>query len=92
MWHVIAQFMPKTVCMICVQDWNYVQARCMEITLELSPTKWPAPDTLGALFDANLDAMLALPLAAMFGGVRYGSATPAGSPPPPTTTFGVIDP
>lgn len=42
----------------------------MEITLELSPNKWPPPETLAALFDANLDAMLALPLVTMFGGVR----------------------
>ena len=78
----------QDLCTTCVQDWNYVQARCMEITLELSPTKWPPPDTLRALFDANLDALLALPLATMFGGVRYGSATPSAS----TTTFGVVDP
>ena len=44
----------------------------MELTLELSQRKWPEPATLGALFAANLDALLALPLTAMFGGARCG--------------------
>ena len=60
--------------LLCGQDWNYVQARCMEITLELSPGKWPPPETLGDLFKANLDSMLALPLATMFSGVRQESS------------------
>ncbi len=42
----------------------------MELTLELSQNKWPPADTLGALFDANLPALLSLPAAALFGGVR----------------------
>jgi hypothetical protein len=42
----------------------------MELTLELSQHKWPPADTLGELFDANLPAMLALPTAALFGGIR----------------------
>ena len=50
-----------------------MQARCMELTLELSQNKWPPPDTLGALFDANLPALLALPAAALFGGVRWAT-------------------
>lgn len=45
----------------------------MDITLELSADKWPPAETLGTLFEANLDAMLALPMAVMFGGVRWGS-------------------
>ena len=44
----------------------------MEITLELSANKWPPAETLGTLFETNIDAMLALPMAAMFGGVRWG--------------------
>ena len=42
----------------------------MELTLELSQNKWPPADTLGDLFDANLPALLALPAAALFGGIR----------------------
>ena len=42
----------------------------MELTLELSQNKWPPPNTLAALFDANLPALLALPVAALFGGIR----------------------
>ena len=67
----------------------------MELTLELSQHKWPPAETLGELFDANLPAMLALPTAALFGGVRcaaYYTTWPDASchnlssmPPPPAT-------
>ena len=52
----------------------------MELTLELSQRKWPSAESLGALFDANLPAMLALPAAALFGGVRC-EASPVLEPP-----------
>ena len=111
-----------------MQDWNYIAAGCMELTLELrwgvlaawrqagmhnwpcvhvcggggavqaagqrsigacmgpcsalerlwlsscvlfsccSPSKWPAEDTLAQLWEDNLDALLAFPLAAAYGG------------------------
>lgn len=41
-----------------------------ELTLELSPSKWPPGESLDALFAANLPALLALPMTAAFGGVR----------------------
>ena len=52
------------------QDWSYVDRHTFELTLELSPGKWPPGETLDALFAANLPALLALPTAAAFGGVR----------------------
>ena len=42
----------------------------MELTLELSENKWPAADLLPGLFEANLPALLAFPLAAAFSGLR----------------------
>jgi hypothetical protein len=45
----------------------------MELTLELSQHKWPQPTELPKLFNDNLRAMLELPLAAGFGGLRRAS-------------------
>jgi hypothetical protein len=52
-----------------LQDWNYLAGDCMELTLELSQLKWPQPEQLPKLFQDNLPAMLAYPLAGAFGGV-----------------------
>ena len=54
---------------VILQDWNYLAGDCMELTLELSQHKWPAPQLLSQLFEDNLPAMLAYPLAGAFGGV-----------------------
>ena len=54
---------------VILQDWNYLAGDCMELTLELSQHKWPAPQLLPQLFEDNLPAMLAYPLAGAFGGV-----------------------
>ena len=40
----------------------------MELTLELSPQKWPPEDALPGLWEDNRDALLALPMAAAYGG------------------------
>lgn len=42
----------------------------MELTVELSQHKWPPEEQLAGLFEANLPAMLAFPLAAAFSGLR----------------------
>lgn len=42
----------------------------MELTVEISQDKWPSEDLLPGLFQANLPAMLAFPLAAAFSGLR----------------------
>lgn len=52
------------------QDWNYLAGECMELTLELSAGKGPLAAQLPQLFADNLNALLAYPLAAAFGGLR----------------------
>eukprot|EP00879_Flechtneria_rotunda_P012002 GHRR01012535.1.p1 GENE.GHRR01012535.1~~GHRR01012535.1.p1 ORF type:complete len:436 (+),score=143.34 GHRR01012535.1:2313-3620(+) len=53
-----------------MQDWNYVAADCLSITLELSDNKWRPESDLQLLWQENIDALLALPLAAALGGVH----------------------
>ena len=48
----------------------------MELTVEVSQNKWPAADLLPGLFEANLPAMLAFPLAAAFSGLRLMPSLP----------------
>ena len=52
-----------------MQDWNYLAGQCMELTLELSQHKWPQPEQLPQLFEDNLPALLAFPMAGAYGGV-----------------------
>ena len=54
-----------------MQDWSYVGLSCMELTLELSENKWPPESQLPALWADNQPALLALPLMALLGGLRY---------------------
>lgn len=51
-----------------MQDWTYLAAGCMDITLELSDDKWRPVGDLGVLWEENKDALLALPIAAVLGG------------------------
>lgn len=69
-----------------MQDWNYIAAKCMEITLELSNTKYPPANRLPQLWNDNKAALLALPLAAALGGVTgtVKSAAADKSPLPAT--------
>lgn len=53
-----------------MQDWNYLAAGCMELTLELSQNKWPPAEELSALWEDNRLSLLNLPLTAAFGGLR----------------------
>ncbi|XP_062591708.1 carboxypeptidase D-like [Saccostrea cucullata] len=41
-----------------MQDWNYMQAGCMEITLEISCCKYPAASTLPDFWSANKQALV----------------------------------
>eukprot|EP00803_Ostreobium_quekettii_P005885 evm.model.scf_4584.1 EVM.evm.TU.scf_4584.1 scf_4584:2989-6025(+) len=52
-----------------MQDWNYLMGDCFEITLEISPNKWPPGETLGQLWIDNMDAFLTYPLVASLGGI-----------------------
>ena len=51
-----------------MQDWNYVAGDCFELTLELSPGKWPAEGGLAQLWEDNRDALLHFPIVAALGG------------------------
>lgn len=42
----------------CLQDWNYHYHNCMDITLELSNTKWPSYNQIPQFWQENRDAML----------------------------------
>ncbi|XP_056019637.1 carboxypeptidase D-like isoform X2 [Ostrea edulis] len=41
-----------------MQDWNYIMAGCMEVTLEISCCKYPAANTLQGFWTANKDALV----------------------------------
>lgn len=56
-----------------MQDWNYLALGCMELTLEISEAKAPPPELLALLWQDNLPALLALPTAAAFEGLRCTS-------------------
>lgn len=55
-----------------MQDWQYLAAGCMDITLELSDDKWRPEGDLPLLWEENKDALLALPVAAVLGGEQLG--------------------
>eukprot|EP00887_Chlorella_sp_A99_P003980 scaffold11.g3980.t1 len=50
-------------------DWNYIVAECMEITLELSLSKWPPEAQLPELWQDNRKALLEFAWAATYGGL-----------------------
>ena len=41
-----------------MQDWNYVNTNCFEITLELGCVKFPMPDKLPGFWEENKEALL----------------------------------
>jgi carboxypeptidase D len=51
-----------------MQDWSYIVDRCMELTLELSESKYPAEESLAGLFEDNREAMLLWAVQAPLGG------------------------
>lgn len=51
-----------------MQDWNYIVAGCFELTLELSPQKWPPEGTLPTLWSENREALIKLPILTSLGG------------------------
>lgn len=51
-----------------MQDWNYIRAGCMELTIEITEDKWPDESELPQLFKDNLPAILNFVKAAAFGG------------------------
>eukprot|EP00897_Mesotaenium_endlicherianum_P010727 jgi/Mesen1/9683/ME000680S09092 len=43
-----------------MQDWNYIHAGCMDITIEMNDDKWPPASQLRELWEQHRPAMLAL--------------------------------
>lgn len=43
-----------------MQDWNYVQADCFELTIELGCRKYPSSDQLSVYWEANMDSLIEL--------------------------------
>lgn len=41
-----------------MQDWNYIHGKCMELTLEISQTKWPLNTELEGIWGQNRLSML----------------------------------
>eukprot|EP00882_Tetradesmus_deserticola_P027297 GHRQ01030187.1.p1 GENE.GHRQ01030187.1~~GHRQ01030187.1.p1 ORF type:complete len:132 (+),score=29.75 GHRQ01030187.1:257-652(+) len=70
-----------------MQDWDYLAASCMELTLELNNQKYPPANQLKKIWNENKDALVALPLTAALGGIR-GNVTSSfdGLPVPATIT------
>jgi Zinc carboxypeptidase len=62
-----------------MQDWLYVQAGTLEVTLELSPKKWPQGAALARVCEDSKPALLAYPLRAALCGV-HGRVTARGAP------------
>ena len=42
-----------------MQDWNYLNTNCFEITLELGCVKFPFEDQLPRIWEENKDALMA---------------------------------
>lgn len=61
----------------CVQDWVYDQTDGIDITLEVSNTKWPSASTLPGFWEDNRESMMHYVKAARYGinGVVTGSDT-----------------
>lgn len=51
-----------------MQDWNYIRAKCMEITVEVSERKWPDEKVLPELFEDNKISMINFILSSTYGG------------------------
>ncbi|GMH33717.1 hypothetical protein BSKO_01551 [Bryopsis sp. KO-2023] len=52
-----------------MQDWEYINGHCLDITLELSENKSPPAHTLYELWLDNKNSLLDMPIAAVFGGL-----------------------
>jgi zinc carboxypeptidase/carboxypeptidase family protein/flagellar hook capping protein FlgD len=50
-----------------LQDWSYDQTGCIDLTLELSDTKWPADTTLGTFWNENRESLMHFIKSARYG-------------------------
>lgn len=53
-----------------MQDWNYIDGGCFELTLEISDNKWPSADELPTLWKYNKMSMLNLVASLVKSGVH----------------------
>ncbi len=60
-----------------LQDWSYDQTDCIDVTMELSNTKWPSASVLPSLWNENRESLMHYVKAARYGvnGVVTGSDT-----------------
>ncbi|MFN2369699.1 MAG: M14 family zinc carboxypeptidase, partial [Candidatus Krumholzibacteriia bacterium] len=60
-----------------LQDWTYDVTGCINVTVEVSDTKWPAASTLDGYWEDNRESLLAYAAAARYGvtGVVTGADT-----------------
>ncbi len=60
-----------------LQDWSYDQTDCIDVTMELSNTKWPPASALPGLWNDNRESLMHYTKAARYGvnGVVTGSDT-----------------
>ncbi len=61
----------------CVQDWSYDVTGCIDVTIEVSNTKWPDASTLDDFWDDNRESLMHFTKSARYGvnGVVTGSDT-----------------
>lgn len=72
-----------------MQDWSYINAGCMHLTIETSIVKAPGNGQIGALWDQNRESLINLPLFA-YQGVR-GLVTSAATGAPLAATLRLKD-
>lgn len=75
-----------------MQDWNYIAADCLEITLELSEEKNPPPSTLPQQWRDNLQPLLDYAVESTLGGVcGHVRSAESAEPIVATISFNGID-
>jgi hypothetical protein len=65
-----------------LQDWCYDQTDCVDVTCEVSNTKWPSGSSLPGYWDDNRDAMIAYARASRWGLTGTITAADTGDPIP----------
>ncbi|XP_075434655.1 carboxypeptidase M-like isoform X3 [Ascaphus truei] len=65
----------------CLQDYNYIQGQCLEVTLEVSCCKYPVDDQLQTLWQQNQQALIEL-IKQVHKGIKGRVLDTAGNPIP----------
>lgn len=69
-----------------LQDWSYDQTGCIDTTIEVSNTKWPATSSLVTFWNENRESMMHYVKAARFGVNGVVTAADTGQPLAATVT------